>query len=309
MILFIIILAMIISTVILVWYFEIFRYYKANKSGWKDVIKLDKKYKYIPRVNIKGKVVISLTTIPDRIDKMGPTLCSILSQDRRVDEIRINIPFKSMKGKRYKIPKSLKHLKWVKIYRVVEDLGPSTKLLPTARSEKDNTKIIVIDDDVIYGSRFVRKIIKTFKDRKCKEAITNYGSNVNVGSGKRQWDYFRGDRYVHILFGCGGYVVTPKMLPPEVYKYNNSNDSDSDSDIPPDAVYVDDNWISGWLNLNGVKVYLMGMRQGCSYFPNLRSVGTTALSNTSNKNKKHEKVVNRWFLDKGAYRMDRMDKN
>ena len=259
---------------------------------WNDVYDLDIMYYKKLRVDIDGKVVVSLTTIPDRIGKISPTLYSILNQTVRVDEIRINIPYYSMKGEKYVIPYGIKDLENIKIRRVDKDLGPATKLLPTSKYEKYDTKIIVIDDDSVYGSCFVENLVKTFKKRKERDVITTYGSDINIGSCERIYNFYRGNKHVHRLFGCGGYILTPDMLPKEIYDY---------SDAPKDAIYVDDNWISGWLNLNGIKIYMMGMKYGCIFFPSINCIGTISLSSGTNKNNKHERRVNRWFIKKGAY--------
>lgn len=291
---FLVFLISLIIILILIVYMEIPRYISFHYADWKSLHQLDQNYYKKPRINIEGKVVVSLTTTPDRIYKLAPTLCSILSQTKRVDQVRVNVPYYSMKGTKYNVPSGLNDLKNIKIYRIKTDLGPGTKLLPTAKNEHPKTKIIVIDDDNLYGSKFVETLVKIFKQRKQKEVITVYGSNINNSSVGRIYDHcVGGDKYVDVLFGCGGYILTPSMIPKEAYDYD---------DAPEGAIYVDDNWISGWLCLNGVKIYLMGMRYGCTFFPNIKCFSTISLSKSSNKNKTHEKTVNQWFVKKGAYR-------
>ena len=75
------------------------------------------------------------------------------------------------------------------------------------------------------------------------------------------------------------------MLPSGVYNYTNA---------PDGAKYVDDNWISGWLKLDKIPIYLMGLKQGCSFFPSY-TVGGLSLSGGVNKNGTHEKRVDTWF--------------
>ena len=283
---FIVLLIIILILLLIVFYLEIPRYYSSNHMIWNDLFRLDKSYSNKPRVNIEGKVVISLTTIPSRIHQIAPTLCSMLSQTRRVDMIRLNIPYKSLKGEKYNIPKILKVLKHIKIFRVEKDLGPSTKLLPTALDEHPNTKIIVIDDDMIYGSKLVETLVKAFKRKGGKYAITNYGSDSKIGRLYRLYSYIKGDRFVKKVFGCGGYIVTPSMLPDEIYDYSNA---------PEGAKYVDDDWIGGWLNINGVKIYLVGLKYGCGFFPNFGSIGTPSLCDSVNKHKIHETELDNWF--------------
>ena len=274
----------------LIWYGEGVRYVSINGNEKGDLLRLDREYKNIPRVKSKmgTKVVVSLTTIPDRINKLIPTLSSIYNQTVRVDEIRLNIPYVSRRGKKYEIPTYLKLCKYIKVKRVAKDLGPSTKLLPTVRDEEKDTRIIVIDDDQIYGSYFIEKLVETFEEKKGKVAVTNYGAKIKASSWDRVRTYGYGGGYVDILFGCGGYILAPKMLPKEVFDYSLA---------PESAIYVDDNWISGWLRRNNVKIYMMGLKKGTCFFLSQSTLHTLSLSSGPNKNKKHEKIVNKWFRD------------
>lgn len=294
----------------ILWYIEGYRYICLNRT--ESLLDLDRQYEYLPRVKSKKRVVVSLTTIPDRIDKLIPTLGSIYTQSVKVDQIILNIPYVSRKGQKYVIPSyfkyigqqsclkylrkadigqqsCLKYCKHIKINRVI-DTGPSTKLLPTLKlfSSDENTRIIVIDDDQIYGSCFIEKLMDIFESKRGKMAVTNYGAEMKTSSWDRVSKYGLGEGYVDILFGCGGYVVTPKMFPPNVFDY---------SVAPESAIYVDDNWFSGWLRYNNVKIYMMGLKMGTCFFLSSATLGSISLSGGPNKNKKHEKIVNKWFRD------------
>ncbi len=288
----IIIIIIIVIALFITIYFEIFRYIGTNCATPHNVLNIDKCYKSKKRVDIDRRIIISLTSIPDRLLKLAPTLYSILSQSVKVDEIRINLPYKSLKGQEYIIPPWLEQCQNIKIYRVEKDLGPVTKLLPTVKDEKPDTCIIIIDDDRIYGSNFVEHLVETFKEHNCQTAISNYGSMLNVSMKRREWDFFTGGKYVHILLGCGGYMLTGDMLPKEVFNYDGA---------PKEAVYVDDNWISGWLNLNGVKIYMVGCQYGNFFLPATESLDTTALCKTHNSDGNNCDVVNDWFIRRGAF--------
>lgn len=270
------------------YYFEIPRYRRLNYSTWSDVIKLDKNYANIPRVNSKNRIVISMTSIPSRLDKIAPTLCSILTQTRRVDEIRLNIPYISMKGDKYIIPKCFKHFKNIKIHRPEKDFGPSTKLLPTLKDEY-NSNIIVIDDDMIYGSNLVYSLVEAFNKHNQEIVITTYGCNKLDNKISRIHKFLSGNKYVYLLFGCGGYILRGNMLPNEVFEYENA---------PEEAKYVDDNWISGWLWMNDVNVYTLGLQKGMIYIPSYETAGTISLCNGVNHNKHNNRVVDKWFEQK-----------
>ena len=260
-----------------------------NRKTWKDVISLDRGYESIPRVNIRDRIVISMTTIPSRLDKLAPTLSSLLSQSRRVDEIRLNIPYKTMKGEQYKIPEYFDELEHIKIYRITKDYGPSSKLLPTVKDEASNTNIVVVDDDMIYGSRLVQMLANIFKKCGEKAVITNYGCNRHDNKITRMYNYFSGEKRVYLLFGCGGYILKASMIPEEIYDYDNG---------PPEAKYVDDNWISGWLWCKGIPVYSLGMYPGSVYIPNISATGTISLCKTANYDRSNGLIVDQWFQTK-----------
>lgn len=80
-------------------------------------------------------VVVSLTTIPSRIDHLLPTLLSLLTQTVPPDAILLCIPQTSLRepSKPYVIPPWLEHMDMVKIIRSSEDYGPSTKLIPAVQ--------------------------------------------------------------------------------------------------------------------------------------------------------------------------------
>ncbi|MBA3757022.1 MAG: hypothetical protein H0X02_12710, partial [Nitrosomonas sp.] len=141
---------------------QIVRYFQLRSR--QRLYELDRDYGKLPHQphhDCSYRVVISLSTIPERLNLLGPTLASLLDQSVQVDEIAINVPYVSRKGKKYHVPKWLKRLRHVKLYRVEIDEGPGTKLLPTLRREKPETRIIVVDDDNIYHRETVRLLLKT----------------------------------------------------------------------------------------------------------------------------------------------------
>jgi hypothetical protein len=139
---------------------------------------------------------------------------------------------------------------------------------------------------MIYGSELVEKLVKSFNKHHEKVVITNYGCNKNDSKLSRVFKYLSGDKYVYLLFGCGGYILRGDMLPDEVFNYDIA---------PEEAKYVDDNWISGWLWLNGIKVYTLGLNRGTLYIPSQETKYTTALCDTVNLNKQNNKIVDKWF--------------
>lgn len=278
---------------------QVLRYFRFKSKS--HLRYLDNRYSSLPRVNSSEKVVISLTTIPDRMDHLFPTIGSLLDQTVRVDEIALNIPRVSRKGIEYRIPEWMKDMKSITIHRVKEDEGPATKLLPVLRRESDNTRIIVVDDDNIYHSQTIELLVRAFENHLKNGdlvAVTHYGVILEPDgtippfkSISRVRTMLCGPKPVDILQGCHGFIVTPRMFP----------EGTLDLDKRPDeAVSVDDIWFSCWLHLNNIPIYCLGSTYKHVPLVNFGEVNKTPkLVNGENKGFiRDQKIVN-WFMDKG----------
>lgn len=104
-------------------------------------------------------VIISLSTIPSRFDKIGPTLESLLAQSAKIDEIRLYIPKSYLRFPEYdgvalpNIPNG------ITLIRPDKDDGPASKVInclvdPTLDAD---THIIFCDDDRIYNQDWAQK--------------------------------------------------------------------------------------------------------------------------------------------------------
>ena len=130
------------------------RYKKLQQSSLKQYVN---NYRNIDK-KCKDKVVISFTTTPNRIKDITPMLLSLLDQTARVDQIAMNIPEKC-NDYSYDIPKEYGDI--CNIYTAGKDYGIGTKYVPTLlREDNCGTKIILIDDNKIYGKDFIEKIIQ-----------------------------------------------------------------------------------------------------------------------------------------------------
>jgi len=237
--------------------------------------------------------VISFTTTPDRISKIKYTLISLLDQSLGVEEIRINVPYYSCKGVKYEIPKWLKNMKSVKVYRTIKDWGPATKLIPTLLDKNnENKKIIVVDDDVVYGYYTVENLNNYFENHRRKVAITMYGDvigkNYDTENGltTRIYNYVTGENYTDLLRGHSAYMVTPKMFTKDLYDYEK---------VPKECFYVDDNYFSAHLKKNKVKILMVGMKYKSIPLPEMTACAIGALHGDQNHDGKNERVVNRYF--------------
>lgn len=220
--------------------------------------------------------IISLTTIPPRFDKIGPTLRDLTNQKAKPLEIRLNL---SRQYRRFpgELPSLPDLPEGVTVHWSDVDYGPATKILPTVSDwQGKNIDILFCDDDQMYPPNWSSRFLDARNDHP-ETCIIGRGydlSNRKKGhryhrefdrfprAKKREKDLkyrlFRActltlikppklvqDGYVDILEGYRGALVKPHFFPPETFE------------IPDILWTVDDPWLSGHLERNGIPIWLM----------------------------------------------------
>lgn len=111
----------------------------------------DTRVRDAPMVAVEEGVVISMTTIPSRIDELRDTLTSLLHQTVKPEKIYVNVPRNSSREiqHEYHVPDWLRRMEGVEVVTVPVDYGPSTKLLPTVQVSDATIIIVVINDNII----------------------------------------------------------------------------------------------------------------------------------------------------------------
>ena len=107
------------------------------------------------------RIVVSLTTSPRRINSIKPVIDCILNQTLKPVKIYLNLPkiFKRNNSKFGKIPDFITNNSLIHI-NYCEDIGPLTKILPTAillKNSRDVDLIVSVDDDIIYDKNTLQK--------------------------------------------------------------------------------------------------------------------------------------------------------
>jgi hypothetical protein len=288
--------------------FDRARYFRLQNISELD--ELDKNYKLNkPRVRSFYKVVITLTTIPDRVNLLYPTIASLFDQTVYVDEIILNLPYVSRKGKPYIVPEWMEKLENLTIRRLDKDEGPATKLLPTLREERkphnirNHTRIMVVDDDNIYQRGNVESLINDFEtaNRLSPTAVTKFGvrlSKNGVIPGFSAWSrgslLFQCQQEVDLLQGCFGFVVLASFF----------NEAALDIEHRPDfATSVDDIWFSCWLTLNNIPILNTSNAFWTLPLLNMGKIASTPrLVNTENAGliRDHDTIA--WFRDTYGYK-------
>jgi hypothetical protein len=203
------------------------------------------------------RLIASITTLPDRIHNLEPTVRSLLNQTRPPDEIVLAIPEFSIRQKQpYSIPKYLLEFRTLRILHCQTDWGPATKFIPLVQEElaagRADTLIMVVDDDRIYP----RDALETY----CHyhEQFPNAALCFRGGPMPRNFYWFvpklflgsriREPKRVAVITGCGSYLIQPRFFDSVLWNY---------SDAPASAFYMDDIWISGNLDRRGVEKFVV----------------------------------------------------
>lgn len=194
----------------------------------------------------RSDITITLTTTPSRIGLLHHTLKSLLDQSRPPARIVLNVPeFSTREQVRYEIPPELTALKSLQIRRT-EDLGPGTKLIPTALRAAPDAALLVLDDDRIYPRWLVARYEAAAAER--PEAALTLGGWVVPEDLEDRFTTIRSSllmrppapiraprlrapREVDVMLGVFSYLVRPRFF---------DLDELAELNGPPELRYVDD---------------------------------------------------------------------
>lgn len=199
----------------------------------------------------RSDIVVSLTTIPSRIEHIELTLKSLMRQSRVPAAIHLNVPdFSKREKTAYRVPERFRKLAAVKVVDC-KDWGPATKLIPSVLTLPADQRIAVVDDDRIYSANF----ITDFDVASSAEPETAFGfcgwvvppdlvhrpanlytivfirppAPILARRIRKPWP-------MDILRGVGGYCVRPRFFDIEALT--------DYTDEPDAAFFVDDVWVS-----------------------------------------------------------------
>lgn len=217
------------------------------------------------------RVIVSLTTIPPRFAGLPDCLESLVQQTAQIDEINLYVPrqYRRFPGE-YALPTVPAE---ISIKVVEHDYGPATKVLPAVlENDGTDTLILFCDDDKVYHPTWAQHLINGARAHPAC-CIVAVGANVSQFSTytwssakvpaadfiRKDWRYrakraaslgfwkpsnIHGSGYVDILCGWAGCAVRPEFF------------CQADFDIPDILWTVDDVWLSGCLERNGVPIWL-----------------------------------------------------
>jgi hypothetical protein len=233
-----------------------------------DLISLDRAAVENPR---RADVVVTLTTLPSRVDRIELTLKSLLRQTVSPRTIRLNVPRASRREQvSCDIPPRLRMLRSVTIVEC-DDYGPSTKLIPTLLDASPDDRLLVVDDDRVYQPSFIEQMVDR-SDGHPDVAVAASGWDAPADLTDRpstlvatlagrapapiKCTRVNGARDVDVMQGLAGYLVKRRF-------FDRAAIADY-ADAPDAAFFVDDVWISA--HCRARKVVFEGRRTN---FPSL----------------------------------------
>ena len=203
------------------------------------------------------RVIVSLSTVPERIGNLGPTIRSLLRQTRPPDEIVLAIPEFSIREQRpYAVPKHVSRWPRMRVLHCQKDWGPATKFIPIVREElaagRGNTLIMVVDDDRIYPRDALETYLH-YNKQLPDAALCFRGAAMPRDLDWRHAKMIRASELrqpqpAAVITGCGSYLIQPRFFDESLWDY---------SQAPKGAFYMDDIWISGCLARRNVKRYVV----------------------------------------------------
>lgn len=239
--------------------------YKKEKIGKKRIIticglkfeyKTGRSYKYqeiissgVTAKKRSPKIIVSLTSFPQRIPYVYKTVSSLLNQTLKPDYVVLWLAKEQFPNNEKDLPQELLRLtefglqiKWC------NDIRSYKKLIP-ALKEYPNEIIITVDDDIYYDKNMVELLYKSYLKEpqyihchRCTKIFYKNGNLKAKGGGKK---YYKKPSFANKLVGVGGVLYPPHTL------YKDITNEELFTELAPTN---DDIWFWLMAVLNNVRI-------------------------------------------------------
>ena len=243
------------------------QFYKKEKHGKDRIITvLGLKFKYrvgkdykvaqitssgISEIKRSPKLVVSLTSFPDRINYVYKTISSLLDQTLKPDVLILWLANEQFPNKEDDLPENLKNLcKYGLSIKWCNDIRSYKKLIPTLK-EYPNDIIVTVDDDVYYERVMLERLCESYLDNPeyihCHRCTYIYykGNELKAKIGGKK--FYKYPSYANKITGVGGVLYPPNSL------YKDILDENLFMNLAPtnDDVWF---WLMAVLNNKRIKV-------------------------------------------------------
>ncbi len=178
----------------------------------------------VSKENRHQKIIVSLTSFPQRIGTVHFTIESIMMQKKvKPDLIELWLAESQFPQKEMSLPQSLRRLQECGLsIRWCEDLKSFKKLIPALREHPDDI-IVTADDDIFYENDWLEKLYTAYqadpKNVYCHKATKFIYEGMHkfkaIGGGKA---YYKTPSFLNKLVGIGGVLYPPHACDADVLK-------------------------------------------------------------------------------------------
>ncbi len=202
--------------------------------------------------NSKSNIIVSLTTFPDRINRVWIVIVCILLQDLRPNKIILWLSKNQFSGDN-DLPKNLIRLKkfGLEIVFCDDDLRSHKKYI-YAFKEYPNDIIITVDDDVIYSKSILSELISISKKNPFN-VCANHAVYLNYNEENKLLPYVCWENVENVTcnrvdimpIGIGGVLYPPHAMYKDVFDVKL---------IKELCFSADDIWLNAMTRINNTKI-------------------------------------------------------
>lgn len=206
----------------------------------------------ITPIKRENKIIVSLTSFPERMHDINFTLFSLLNQSLKPDEVFLWLSYEQFPNKEQDVPQDVLDLKDNGLtIKWCEDIRSLKKLLPALR-ECPNDFIVTADDDIFYPKNWLKEIWEEHL-KYPNEIISSRTRKISYNSDKsfndyNDWKLVTGGSkpsYFNFFTTGGGTLFIPNSLSERIF------DIKLFSELCP---YADDIWIWAMAVLSKTKI-------------------------------------------------------
>lgn len=182
----------------------------------------------------RSKIIISLTTIPSRINDIEPVLNSLVNQSVKPDKVYINVPKKYNRFKEVIEEPSFIKEKFsdkVELFYIDQDYGPASKFIGSLFNKeiKKEDILVITDDDVVKTKTWLKMLLDNHLDNRVTSFVERQLGN-------------------EIIWGYLGYIFKRKL-------FNLSEILEFFNKVKSECYLVDDHWFTGFCHYKKIMIY------------------------------------------------------
>jgi hypothetical protein len=163
---------------------------------------------------------------------------------------------------------------------------------PTMRhlAHSPETPVLAVDDDVVYPRTFIETFLHHARSMP-HAAMSLRGCHVPSSLLCEDCKEFKGSSVtsptrVDIIEGCAGILARPSFFDDDFFSYE---------EVPPEAFFVDDLWVSGHLARRRIPAYVLPFSGAFVYMPSLATHKGRRLDRDENRSGRNNDVLLDYF--------------